>query len=253
MGSSSVPVEILRLNVTELFDAQKKTQSLRQVSRGCKLEFVAEAGSSDLLEQGLELWSNYPPSESTKFKREEYYKYPSSYDPLTVWRASIPCTFRAGFFQFYLQSSTSKSQIGTFNVEPIVRINKRVIHKEEIVLQTMLCKSMGSVPDRWQQLIHSAAQSGYNAIHVTPIQVLGQSHSSYSIADQQTLSPSLYPSSSMSPAEQLDHLKHFLLQMEEQEGVFFMTDVVWNHTANNSPWLVEHPGNNSLTPLHYVT
>ena len=96
-------------------------------------------------------------------------------------------------------------------------------------------------------------------IHFTPVQQLGGSQSAYSIADQLRSSPNFQ----IGRSPVLKRLKtsgHFgdvgrVLEMEEglkrigdlvesvrhEWGILSITDVVWNHTSNDTPWLRDHP------------
>lgn len=95
----------------------------------------------------------------------------------------------------------------------------------------------------WREIIRSAAINHYNVIHFTPIQELGQSQSAYSLYEHHSISPHLSPkfrkdldinSKSRTLYEELEKLRN-------GHELYFLIDVVWNHTANNTPWLSEHP------------
>ena len=62
----------------------------------------------------------------------------------------------------------------------------------------------------------------------------GDSNSPYSIYDQHTFDPAIFPKGEAD-------IEDLTKKMEGQYGLMGMTDVVWNHTANNSKWLEEHP------------
>jgi glycogen debranching enzyme len=71
-------------------------------------------------------------------------------------------------------------------------------------------------------------------IHFTPLQQRGSSKSPYSLYDQLKFDPECFPNG------EADILK-LTKSMEKDHGLLGLTDVVLNHTANNSPWLEEHP------------
>jgi len=39
----------------------------------------------------------------------------------------------------------------------------------------------------------------------------------------------------------IERLQSVLRRLRTEFGVLSMVDVVWNHTATNTPWLAEHP------------
>ena len=55
--------------------------------------------------------------------------------------------------------------------------------------QTVLSKLLGPF-DEWRGRLQVARQSGYNMLHFTPLQPLGESHSAYCLSDQHALNPS---------------------------------------------------------------
>ena len=71
-------------------------------------------------------------------------------------------------------------------------------------------------------------------VHFTPLTVRGKSNSPYSIYDQLSFDPANFPNGEQDLATMIDN-------MESEHALLGMTDVVWNHTANNSKWLEEHP------------
>ncbi len=82
-------------------------------------------------------------------------------------------------------------------------------------------------------------------IHFTPVSERGNSDSPYSIYDQLTFDPLSFPNGEKDIA-------HMISKMEKDYGLLGLTDVVWNHTANNSKWLEQHPeaGYNLVTAPH---
>eukprot|EP01122_Echinamoeba_exundans_P017960 TRINITY_DN9897_c0_g1_i1.p1 TRINITY_DN9897_c0_g1~~TRINITY_DN9897_c0_g1_i1.p1 ORF type:complete len:1516 (-),score=261.84 TRINITY_DN9897_c0_g1_i1:25-4167(-) len=105
-------------------------------------------------------------------------------------------------------------------------------------MQTLLTRCMGHV-DTWNKHFETAARLGFNAIHFTPPQQLGASGSSYSLFDQLALSDINF--GSIAESERETRLAVELKRMEEEFGLLGFVDIVLNHTANNSPWLSEHP------------
>lgn len=83
-------------------------------------------------------------------------------------------------------------------------------------------------------------------IHFTPLQERGESDSPYSIYDQLKWDPKIFPDQKKA-VEQI----HKVLN---ENGLLSLTDVVWNHTANNSEWLKDAPdsGYNEYTAPHLI-
>ena len=71
-------------------------------------------------------------------------------------------------------------------------------------------------------------------VHFTPLVERGNSNSPYSIYNQLEFDKECFPHGEKDIATMIQN-------MEKVHGLLGMTDVVWNHTANNSKWLEEHP------------
>ena len=93
---------------------------------------------------------------------------------------------------------------------------------------------MGKYPTDWEKHLKGIGQRGYNMVHFTPLQERGASNSPYSICDQLTFDPLSFPKGE-------DDVARMIARMEKEHGLLGLTDVVWNHTANNSKWLEQHP------------
>lgn len=159
-----------------------------------------------------------------------------------------------------------KGREGYFNVDPILRVKKRqAILSEDLKLLspsagggkiesdyvqipldglnvlTEVSKWMGPLPN-WAPHLREASERGYNMIHYTPLQQRGESKSPYSIADQLAFDELLFEEGWKGTKE--EGVKRVAAQMKtckEDYGLLSLIDVVLNHTANNSPWLVDHP------------
>ena len=97
---------------------------------------------------------------------------------------------------------------------------------------TLVSKWMGSL-DNWEKYYEIVKKLDYNMIHFTPLQQRGISNSPYSIKDQLKLSDDIFKCEK--------ELETILKSMNEKYEIFGMTDIVWNHTACDSDWLIEHP------------
>ena len=87
--------------------------------------------------------------------------------------------------------------------------------------------------DQWNALFEDISKKGYNMIHFTPLQERGVSNSPYSIYDQLRFDPNLFKSN--------DDAAKFLKELLAKNNLLSLTDVVLNHTANNSEWIREYP------------
>jgi glycogen debranching enzyme len=99
---------------------------------------------------------------------------------------------------------------------------------------SLISKFMGKYPTDWEKHLRGISERGYNMIHFTPLQHRGESNSPYSIYDQLAWDPECFPNGEADVKKLID-------SMEKTHGLLGLTDVVWNHTANNSKWLQEHP------------
>lgn len=110
---------------------------------------------------------------------------------------------------------------------------------------TYVNKWMGPLAN-WREYFAEASERGYNMIHYPPLQHRGESNSPYSIADQLKYDPRMFTDSAEDKTA-LDgdggkaKLEEILKMGREEFGLLSLTDVVLNHTANNTPWLAEHP------------
>lgn len=79
-------------------------------------------------------------------------------------------------------------------------------------------------------------------LHWTPLQERGESNSPYSIKDQLRYEPSMFDDPRSAEEDGgIAKMEEVLTLARDQYGLLHLTDVVLNHTANNSPWLEEHP------------
>jgi glycogen debranching enzyme len=78
-------------------------------------------------------------------------------------------------------------------------------------------------------------------IHFTPLQARGESGSPYSIYDQLRFDPELFDQPPKSAEDEQKQLLDWLSRLRDDWGILSLTDIVLNHTANNSPWLRDHP------------
>lgn len=183
--------------------------------------------------------------------------------------------------QFYIEYENDKEQRVQsdkcyFNVDPILSLPKRtpvldvdsqsilplgqggkvepgtsaVMPTDGLVLQSVIGKWMGKLSE-WGPHLDSIRDRGYNMLHFTPLQERGISNSPYSIYNQLSFADDLFEGN-ISVQQKQAIMKEMLAKIRDDRGMLSLTDVVWNHTANNSDWLLDHPdaGYNALNSPH---
>ncbi|OCT85246.1 glycogen debranching enzyme isoform X1 [Xenopus laevis] len=145
----------------------------------------------------------------------------------------------AGSFQYHFMQCEQKSGEGYIVVDPVLRVgaDNRVLPLDCIILQTYLAKCLGPFHE-WEDSLKVAKESGYNMLHFTPLQTLGESRSCYSLADQLQLNPDF---SRPGKVYSWDDVGKLVEKMRKEWNMLSITDVVYNHTAANSKWIQQHP------------
>ena len=131
-------------------------------------------------------------------------------------------------------SPQTQSPLYYVDVSPKVILRGLGIPLDALSIFSVVSKFMGKYPTEWNMQLRGIGQRAYNVVHFTPLMERGESNSSYSIYDQLTFDPACF-------AEGEEDIKRMIAYMEKEHGLLGLTDVVWNHTANNSKWLEEHP------------
>ncbi|KAI8869120.1 hypothetical protein GQ42DRAFT_163652 [Ramicandelaber brevisporus] len=150
-----------------------------------------------------------------------------------------------------------------FVVEPVLQINHAsassniatTLPLDGIVLQTVVPKWLGPLSGWLSGHLANSAKLGYNMIHFVPIQQRGESDSPYSIKNQLSLSSDLFSDSpELTESERVAQLDKMLQSIEQDHGMLSLIDMVYNHTANDSPWLLDHPeaGYNLVNSPHLI-
>lgn len=104
---------------------------------------------------------------------------------------------------------------------------------------TLVSKWMGPLSG-WRDHFAEASDRGYTMLHWTPLQARGESDSPYSIRDQMKYDPAIFEGKAGSDGGKAK-IEEVLKVAREDYGLLSLTDVVLNHTANDSPWLLDHP------------
>jgi glycogen debranching enzyme len=175
---------------------------------------------------------------------------------------------QAGAFVYWIEYDSGNGKrvtgrSGYFNIDPILKIKARTpildetlrvlspinggSIKDELVnlpldglsVLTVVSKWMGSL-ESWAKHFAEAKDRGYTMLHYTPLQERGESNSPFSIRNQMNYDSSLF-GTNLSDEEGKKRMGSILKIAREEYGLLGLTDVVLNHTANDSPWLIEHP------------
>lgn len=163
------------------------------------------------------------------------FEFYCSYTPLPV--------FTTGKLAELPKPTRTKSHY--IDVSPKLHVDNSPLPLDSLSVISVLSKFMGKYPEDFNRHLHGISERGYNMVHFTPLMMRGDSNSPYSIYDQHTFDKAIFPKGEADVAEMVKN-------MEQQLGLLSLTDVVWNHTANNSKWLEEHPecGYNIKTAPH---
>jgi glycogen debranching enzyme len=187
------------------------------------------------------------PQEGEKFRRDHYreYKLTPDFNGHTV--IDIPI-HQAGAFAFYTTytpqpvwsftdvAPQQPTRTPTYYIDvcPNISLGGSHVPIDSLAIFSILSKFMGKFPTDWDNHLHGISQRGYNMVHFTPLMMRGDSNSPYSIYDQLQFDTEAFPNGEKDVAR-------MVTKMAEEYKLLALTDVVWNHTANNSQWLQEHP------------
>ncbi|KAF2015749.1 glycoside hydrolase family 133 protein [Aaosphaeria arxii CBS 175.79] len=202
-------------------------------------------GTSSICREGS-LWVNIP-AKGDKFKRDQYREYKLKPDFNGTTEIDVPI-HEANAYSFYTTYSplpkwsftdvtpTEPTRTPTYYIDvcPKLELGGERLPVEAVSVISILSKFMGSFPSEWENHLRGISQRGYNMVHFTPLSIRGASNSPYSIYDQLHFDKEAFPNGE-------EDVANMVKKMREEYNLLAMTDVVWNHTANNSKWLEEHP------------
>ena len=191
--------------------------------------------ASKVSRQGI-VYLNVTGSYSEPFRRNFWNEFPmesSFHQDITV---EIPI-YKPGAYCYFIKyedddGKEHKTDKFYFNLPPNLLINEKFVPFNDVNIQSLVSKWVGPL-DNWDSVFKHIADKGYNMIHFTPLQQRGISNSPYSIYDQLTFDPGLFKSN--------DEAVSFIDGLLEKHNLLSLTDVVWNHTADNSDWIRSHP------------
>ncbi|CAM1511767.1 Fc.00g092800.m01.CDS01 [Cosmosporella sp. VM-42] len=206
-------------------------------------------GTSSICRKGS-LWVNIPEKDD-EFRRDNFREFKLTPDFNRTLEISIPI-HHAGAYAFYttfaelpdlakeLQPSSSeketlkKTALYYIDVAPKLQLDGRPLPLPALSVFSVISKFMGKYPTDWQRHLRGISDRGYNMIHFTPLQVRGVSNSPYSLYDQLGWDPACFPAGE-------EDVQNMVNSLEQNHALLSLTDIVLNHTANNSKWLEEHP------------
>lgn len=111
-----------------------------------------------------------------------------------------------------------------FVVEPQLCVQGKPLPLESLSQQTVLTRCLGPLAN-WDAALAETIAAGYNSVHFTPVQALGESGSAYSIYDQLRLSADIFRGQpdvedavkADTPQEDVERLKIALLRAKVEE------------------------------------
>lgn len=120
------------------------------------------------------------------------------------------------------------------DVAPRLMLDGKPLPLPALSVFSVISKFMGKYPHDWERHLRGISDRGYNMVHFTPLQVRGASNSPYSLYDQLGWDPQCFPGGD-------EDVKKMVESLEKNHSLLSLTDIVLNHTANNTAWLQEHP------------
>ena len=232
-----------------------ETACLRPTSRLMEGSFHAKSSASESAFRNIcRVWGSYAP-----FRLPQHFSKPIHVD--------LPIS-HAGAFKYWVEYSGSNGERitgreGFFNIDPILKSKARspilsddlkilppgegAILSDKLVnvpldglaILTVVSKWMGPT-EQWRPHFKEAKDRGYTMLHYTPLQQRGESDSPYSIRSQLDYDRTLF-GTVVDQEEGRMRIEEVLTIARDEYGLLSLTDVVLNHTANDTPWLVDHP------------
>jgi len=237
--------QVSQFRYLELNMNENREASIFRMEKAWTLQFVL---GPSLADKNVRVFVNHPLTSSEGSHRDKYLEL--HWENLSSLKSDVYDNFAechlviAGSFNYYFTINGSDkvedaNGSGYFLVDPILHIGDLDdrLSMDSIRCQTVIAKCLGPF-DEWKGRLIVAKETGYNMIHFTPVQELGLSNSSYCIKNHLKLNPVF---SSADKVYTMKDVESLVQMMKNKWNVLSLTDLVYNHTANESPWLLEHP------------
>ncbi|KOS20697.1 Glycogen debranching enzyme [Escovopsis weberi] len=210
----------------------------------------AIGGTSSICRHGS-LWVNIP-EKGVEFRRDKFREFKLTPDFNRTIEISIPI-YHSGAYAFYTtyaelpslnfnlahdsqaaKEKINKTPVYYIDVAPRLKLDGRPLPLPALSLFSIISKLMGSFPNDWEKHLNGISERGYNMVHFTPLQARGDSNSPYSLADQLGWDSEIFPNGEAD-------IQKLVELLEQKYSLLSLTDIVLNHTANNTEWLQDHP------------
>ncbi|XP_051552871.1 glycogen debranching enzyme-like isoform X1 [Myxocyprinus asiaticus] len=228
-----------QIRVMVLNDMEKLHRTVFRLDQGFELQFRL---GPTLQGKHVRVHTNYP-ADGERFERHKFHALEWINPTAREDDSDKFCTLDlqvSGSYQYYFgHGDEEQSGGGYVVVDPVLRVgaDNHVLPLDCISIQTYLSKCLGPL-DEWLDRLRVAREAGYNMIHFTPLQTLGESRSCYSLADQLELNTDFSPPGQIYTWTDIGNLVE---KMKNEWNMLCITDVVYNHTAANSKWIKKHP------------
>ncbi|KAK0731020.1 glucanotransferase domain of glycogen debranching enzyme-domain-containing protein [Lasiosphaeris hirsuta] len=207
-------------------------------------------GTSSICSHGS-LWVNIP-EQGDQFRRDKFREFKLVPDFNRTLEISIPI-YEAGAYAFYTTyaelpdlanelaeangsavTATKKTPLYYIDVAPRLTLDGQPLPLPALSVFSTISKFMGKYPQDWERHLRGISDRGYNMVHFTPLQIRGSSNSPYSLYDQLGWDPNCFP-------EGEKDVQKMVQSLERNHSLLSLTDIVLNHTADNTAWLLDHP------------
>ncbi|ORZ07829.1 glycogen debranching enzyme [Absidia repens] len=208
------------------------------------IRWILQPGTLAAIDQAV-LLTNYP-CKGKSFERHTFRGINFKQDPQLLHAYCDLVLDQPGVYEYYVKYGAdlekTSSTSGRLVVEPhlLKSDGETMLPMDALMIQSVVPKWMGPISD-WDRFFNFIQYAGYNMIHFVPMQQRGSSDSPYSISNQLSFSDDLFDDPSLSIQDRTALVKKTLKNLEDDYGILSLSDVVWNHTSNDSAFLLDHP------------